>query len=141
MSVTQAKSLAKRLTAAYKFAPSIADIVAEWRQLHRELNRRVYQAPPDFGPMNAKTKKLLDEAKDRLREGRTAEFRPISPEVMEFARQFFPDISEKTVQRNSLEIRNCMSTQKQEIAAGSPYRIGMAMDDKGMITLFMRKIG
>lgn len=140
ISVTQAETLANRLVASHRFSPSIAEIVAEWNQMRKEMNRRVYEAAPVSATMNPETKRLLHEAKDRLREGRTADFRPVSPDIMEFVRQFFPEISEKTVQRNSLEIRNCMSTRDAEIAAGSPYRTYMELNDKGIITLFMRKI-
>ena len=140
MSVTQAKILANRLVSSHKFSPSISEIVAEWNLMRREMNRRVYEAAPVSATMNPETKRLLHEAKDRLHEGRTADFRPVSPDIMDFVRQFFPEISEKTVQRNSLEIRNCRSTREAEIASGSPYRTYMELNDNGMITLVIRKI-
>ena len=45
MSATQAKTLAQRIVATHKFAPSIAEILEEWRQMRRDMNRHVYTAP------------------------------------------------------------------------------------------------
>lgn len=140
LSAAQAKALAQRLVATYKFAPSIAEIVAEWRQLRRDMQRHVYEAPSFTGHMSRAAAQLLREAKTRIRDGRTMEHRPVNPNVMQFVRQFFPEISENTVRRSQLEIMNCMSEQQKEAAAGSPYRTCMAMKDNGMITLFMRKV-
>ena len=136
----QAKTLAKRLVATHKFAPSIAEIVAEWRQMRHEMNRRVYEAPKFTGHMSREAAQLLREAKDRIRDGKTADYSPVTPKVMRFVQQFFPEISENTVQRNRLEIMNCMSEREKETAANSKYRTCMAMSDNGMITLFMRKV-
>ncbi|WP_299918946.1 hypothetical protein [uncultured Megasphaera sp.] len=41
MSATQAKTLAQRIVATHKFAPSIAEILEEWRQMRRDMNRHV----------------------------------------------------------------------------------------------------
>lgn len=140
LSAAQAKALAQRLVTTYKFAPSIAEIVAEWRQLRRDMQRHVYEAPSFTGHMSRAAVQLLREAKTRIRDGRTMEHRPVSPKVMQFVRQFFPEISENTVRRSQLEIMNCMSEQQKEAAADSPYRTCMAMKDNGMITLYMRKV-
>lgn len=45
MSATQAKTLAQRIVATHKFAPSIAEILEEWRQMRRDMNRHVYRPP------------------------------------------------------------------------------------------------
>lgn len=108
--------------------------------MHQDMHRRVYEAPLRTGHMSRKAARILAETKDRIREGRTMEHRPVNPNVMQFVRQFFPEISENTVRRSQLEIMNCMSEQQKEAAAGSPYRTCMAMKDNGMITLFMRKV-
>ena len=65
ISATQAKTLAQRIVATHKFAPSIAEILEEWRQMRRDMNRHVYTAPVFTGK--------------------------ISPELVQFARQFFPE--------------------------------------------------
>lgn len=65
---------------------------------------------------------------------------PVSPELVQFARQFFPEISETTVQQNRLEIMNCKSDREKELAENSKFRTTMAMTAKGDITLFIRKI-
>lgn len=140
ISVTQAKTLAKRLVSTHKFAPSIAEIVAEWRQMRHEINRRVYEAPKFTGHMSREAAQLLRDAKDRIRDGKTADYSPVTPKVMRFVQQFFPEISENTVQRNRLEIMNCMSEREKETAVNSKFRTCMAMDNNGMITLFMRKV-
>lgn len=123
-----------------KFAPSLADILEEWRQMRHEMNRRVYEAPKFTGHMSREAAQLLREAKDRLHDGRTMDYSPVTPKVMRFAQQFFPEISESTVQRNRLEIMNCMSDREKETVANSKYRTCMAMSDNGTITLFMRKV-
>ena len=128
LSAAQGKSLARRIVTTHKFAPSLADILEEWRQMRHEMNRRVYEA------------QLLREAKDRIRDGKTADYSPVTPKVMRFVQQFFPEISESTVQRNRLEIMNCMRDREKETAANSQFRTCMAMDNNGMITLFMRKV-
>ena len=140
ISVTQAETLAKRIVSSLKFAPSLADIVAEWQQMRKEMNRRVYEATPVSTTMSPETKRRVTETMDRIRENRPKEYGVMSPHVMEFARQFFPDISEATARRNCLDIMNCMSTRESEIAAGSPYRTYMELNDNGMITLVIRKI-
>lgn len=124
----------------HKFAPSLADILEEWRQMRHEMNRRVYEAPKFTGRMSREAAQLLREAKDRLHDGRTMDYSPVTPKMMRFAQQFFPEISESTVQRNRLEIMNCMSDREKETAANSKYRTCMAMSDNGTITLFMRKV-
>ena len=86
------------------------------------------------------TKRRVTETIERIRESRPKAYGAMSPHVMEFARQFFPDISEATAQRNCLDIMNCMSTREAEIASGSPYRTYMELNDNGMITLVIRKI-
>ncbi len=140
LSADQAKRLAQRLVTTHKFAPSIAEIVAEWRQMRRDRQRRVYEAPSFTGQMSRAAAKLLHEAKTRIRSGQTMEHRPVSPDVMQFVRQYFPEISEHTVRRSQLDIMNCMSEQQKEAAADSPYRTCMVMKENGMITLCMRKI-
>lgn len=140
ISVTQAETLAKRIVSSHKFAPSLADIVAEWQQMRKEMNRRVYEATPVSTTMSPETKRRVTETMDRIRENRPKEYGGMSPHVMDFARQFFPDISEATARRNCLDIMNCMSTRESEIAAGSPYRTYMELNDNGMITLVIRKI-
>lgn len=140
ISVTQAKDLANRLVASHKFSPSISEIVSEWQQMRREMNRRVYEATPVSMAMSPETKRRVTETMERIREKRPKEYGAMSPHVMDFARQFFPDISEATARRNCLDIMNCMSTRESEIAAGSPYRTYMELNDNGMITLVIRKI-
>ena len=140
ISVTQAKTLANRLVSAHKFSPSISEIVAEWNQMRKEMNRRVYEATPVSATMSPETKRRVTETMDRIRENRPKEYGAMSSHVMDFARQFFPDISEATARRNCLDIMNCMSTREAEIAAGSPYRTYMELNDNGMITLVIRKI-
>lgn len=140
LSAAQAKKLARQLITTHKFAPSLAEIVAAWRQMRQDMHRRVYEAPLRTGHMSRKAARILAETKDRIREGRTMEHRPVSPAVMQFARKAFPEISESTVRRSLLEIQNCMSEQEKEAAADSTYRTCMAMQDNGMITLYMRKV-
>ena len=140
ISVTQAKTLANRLVASYKFSPSISEIVAEWKAMRMAGNRRVYEATPVSTTMSPETKRRVTETMDRIRENRPKEYGAMSSHVMDFARQFFPDISEATARRNCLDIMNCMSTREAEIAAGSPYRTYMELNDNGMITLVIRKI-
>jgi hypothetical protein len=140
LSVAQGKSLARRIVTTHKFAPSLADILEEWRQMRHEMNRRVYEAPKFTGHMSREAAQLLREAKDRIRDGKTADYSPVTPKVMRFVQQFFPEISESTVQRNRLEIMNCMRDREKETAANSQFRTCMAMDNNGMITLFMRKV-
>ena len=62
--------------------------------------------------MSPETKRRVTETIERIRESRPKAYGAMSPHVMEFARQFFPDISEATAQRNCLDIMNCMSTVK-----------------------------
>lgn len=66
------------------------------------------------------------------------EHRPVSPQVMAFARQFFPEISERTVRRSLLDIMNCMSERQKETVAGSTYQTCMVLNEQGTITLVMR---
>ena len=104
------------------------------------MNRRVYEATPVSMAMSPETIRRVTETMERIREKRPKEYGAMSPHVMDFARQFFPDISEATARRNCLDIMNCMSTRESEIAAGSPYRTYMELNDNGMITLVIRKI-
>lgn len=138
LSAAQAKELAKRLITTHKFAPSIAEIIAEWRQLHRDRTRHVYASPSHTGKMSPKAARILQEAKDRICRGQTMEHRPVSPQVMAFARQFFPEISERTVRRSQLDIMNCMSERQKETVAGSTYQTCMVLNEQGTITLIMR---
>lgn len=55
------------------------------------MQRHVYEAPFFTGHMSRAAAQLLREAKTRIRDGRTMEHRPVSPKVMQFVRQFFPE--------------------------------------------------
>lgn len=140
LSEAQGKALARRIVTTYKFAPSLAAILEEWCQMRHETSRRVYEAPKFAGHMSRAAAQLLREAKDRIRDGKTMEHRPVTPGMMQFVRQAFPEISERTARRSQLEIMNCMSERAKERAAGSPYQTCMTMNDNGIITLFMRKV-
>lgn len=102
------------------------------------MTRHVYEFSAHTGHMSPKAARILQEAKDRIHKGQTMEHRPVSPHVMTFARQFFPEISERTVRRSQLDIMNCMSERQKERDAGSAYRTCMVLNEQGKITLVMR---
>lgn len=99
MSATQAKTLAQRIVATHKFAPSIAEILEEWRQMRRDMNRHVYTAPVFIGKMSPEAAQKIREAKQRIHENQSAGIGPVSPELVQFARQF----SRKSVKQRSSE--------------------------------------
>ncbi|WP_296901972.1 hypothetical protein [uncultured Megasphaera sp.] len=140
MTATQAQSLLHRLLKRCKFEPSIAEVMDEWYAIIRE-NRR----PEAFkaGPAQAVPQRHINQLKDTrqaLLEGRPVEGTNLSKELIQFARGFFPEISLSLIEKNRLEISNCMTDRKKDRERKDGYMTYMNLDKNGVITLYMSKL-
>ena len=64
----------------------------------------------------------------------------LSKELIRFARSFFPEISLPVIERNRLEISNCMTDRQKDLERKDGYMTYMKLDKNGVITLYMSKI-
>ena len=64
----------------------------------------------------------------------------LSKELIRFARSFFPEISMSILERNRLEISNCMTDRQKDLERKDGYMTYMKLDKNGVITLYMSKI-
>jgi hypothetical protein len=141
MTEEQSRLLSNRLIARYHFLPTIAEILEEWRALVRE--ERLREALPvaaSAGKTNPVILNFLRKVRSDVKAGKRFPKPKVTPELMEFARLFFPEISEAMVQRNWLEIMNCKTEREKEMEENSRYRTIMKMMPDGNIELMMRKV-
>lgn len=140
MTAQEAESLLHRLLKRCKFEPSIAEVMEEWYAIVRE-NRRSQVFRP--GPAQTVPQRHINRLKDTrqaLLEGRPIEGLNLSKELIRFARSFFPEISLPVIERNRLEISNCMTDRQKDLERKDGYMTYMKLNKNGVITLYMSKI-
>ena len=112
----------------------------EWYAILREKRRpEAFQA----GPARTVPQRHINQLKDTrqaLLEGRPIEGMNLSKELIRFARSFFPEISLPVIERNRLEISNCMTDRQKDLERKDGYMTYMKLDKNGVITLYMSKI-
>ena len=112
----------------------------EWYAIVRENRRpQTFQA----GPAQAVPQRHINRLKDTrnaLLEGRPVEGLNLSEKLIRFARSFFPEISLSVIERNQLEISNCMTDRQKDLERKDGYMTYMKLDKRGVITLYMSKI-
>ena len=136
----QGAELGARLAQTCKFAPTIAEILAEWRAMRRDMQRRESMPPPMPVRRNPAVVRRLCSVRDLLRQGNPLPKQDIGPELREFARQRFPDISDDVIRRNWLEIMNCMDYAAEQQRTASPYQMVMELEPDGTISLSMKTL-
>ena len=109
--------------------------------MRRDMLRRESLPPPVPVRKNPAVVRRLRAACDLLRQGSPLPKQDIGPELREFARQRFPDISDDIIRRNWLEITNCMSYAEEQQRTASPYQMVMEMESDGTICLSMKTQG
>jgi hypothetical protein len=138
MTLEQARNLSRRLIIRYRFLPSIAEIIEEWRAISRE---EYMKTPRSETGVQDTEKSLVSQRLRQIRKDVAAGKRfpkpEIDPEVTAFARVFYPDISDALIRRNWLEIMNCMQHRQQQEREHSPYRTIMHLCHDGSIELRM----
>ncbi|MGE1062857.1 hypothetical protein NXG27_09575 [Megasphaera paucivorans] len=141
MTLDQARNLSRRLIIRYRFLPSIAEIVEEWRAMAREEYMKTSR--PETGVKDTEKSRILHRLRKIRQEAAAGNRFPepeVDPEVTMFARLFYPEISDTLIQRNWLEITNCMQHRQQQEREHSPYRTVMHLCQDGSIELRMRRI-
>lgn len=136
----QGQLLGERLVSRCKFPPSVAEILEEWNQMKREERRRT--APVlEYRPPSADPAIIgyLKQVQQTLRSRQPVPALSVAPDVWDFVRYFFPDISEPVVQRNVTAILNCRSDRMVQRRERSPYRTVMHLTEDGTIELSVRK--
>ena len=76
-----------------------------------------------------------------MRQGSPLPKQDVGPELREFARRRFPDISDDVIRRNWLEITNCMDYAAEQQRTASPYQMVMELEPDGTISLSMKTLG
>ncbi|WP_159445850.1 hypothetical protein [Megasphaera cerevisiae] len=142
LSEEHGKKLAERLSKRCKFAPSIAEIMEEWKQMRREIYREasVYHPEPRLPYVKRQTLQQAQAVKISWHEGKRVINCHITAEVREFVHTFFPEMSDDTIRKNWLEIMNCQKDRVRELAQNSRWRTYMKLNTEGNIELVMRKI-
>lgn len=140
MTAKEADSLLHRLLKRCKYEPSIAEVMDEWYAILREKRRpEAFQA----GPARTVPQRHINQLKDTrqaLLEGRPIEGMNLSKKLIRFARSFFPEISMSILERNRLEISNCMTDRQKDLERKDGYMTYMKLDKNGVITLYMSRI-
>jgi len=138
MTRDQAENLSRRLIIRYRFLPSIAEIIEEWRTMSRE---KCMKTPRSEICVKDTERSFVLQRLRQIRQDVAAGKRfpkpEISPEVTAFVRLFYPDISDALIRRNWLEIMNCMQHRQQQERERSPYRTVMHLCQDGSIELRM----
>ena len=137
----QGAELGARLAQTCKFAPTIAEILAEWRAMRRDMLRRESMPPPTPVRRNPAVVRRLRSVRDLMRQGSPLPKQDVGPELREFARRRFPDISDDVIRRNWLEITNCMDYAAEQQRTASPYQMVMELEPDGTISLSMKTLG
>lgn len=142
LTAEEGKTLANRLIVRCKYAPSIAEIVTEWKQMRKELRCQedVYQPEENRNYVDQHTWKRIMAVKERLRAGERLPEPEVTEEIRAFACRYFPEITDSTIQRNWSEITSCRREQAKEQARGSRYSTCMQMMQDGYIELVMRRM-
>jgi hypothetical protein len=142
MSEEHGKKMAERLSKRCKFAPSIAEILEEWKQMRREIYREesVYHQEALTQYVKRQTLQQAKEVKIAWHEGTSGVCHEITAELREFVYTFFPEMSDDTIKRNWLGIMNCKKDRERELAQNSRWRTYMKLNKEGAIELVMRKI-
>ena len=99
-----------------------------------------YEANQTVKKPNRATIRRIRQIQRDVSEGKPFPQPETTPEMIQFARQYFRNISEETVTRNWLEISVCMRENEKETKNNSRYRTVMHLEKDGTIELFMRKI-
>lgn len=141
LTAEQGAELGARLAQTCKFAPTIAEILAEWRAMRRDMLLRESQPPTPPVRKNPAVVRRLRAACELLRQGCPLPKQDIGPELRSFARQRFPDISDDVIRKNWLEIMNCMGYAEEQKRTASPYQMVMELEPDGTISLSMKTLG
>lgn len=141
MNDSESRELLVRLLRRCRYEPSIAEIADEWRTMKR-CSRAVFAASPrqERQTVSAAAARLIRQAQEAIRQGGRVSGIAVSPELIQFARSFFPGISLATIERNKLELACCMAERQQELDEESPYRTIPVMHRSGDITVCMRRM-
>jgi hypothetical protein len=132
--------LAERLIKRCKFAPSIAEILDEWSLFRREMNRHEDEQPAHTTATNPRILQHLKQAREALQRGESISQTVISDEMRQFVHTYYPEIPDSLIQKNWMEIANCMRDQKEQLLQNSRYQTVMHLTKEGVIELMMRKI-
>lgn len=145
MTEDQARALARRILETHRFEPSIADVLAHWRDMERRRRQQegaIYldETPPRISHAERKRRAgELRRVRTALGQRRSVPGLVVSESLTAFARSFFPHMSEELIERNKMEIANCRADREREDRCGSPYVTMMELDETGCVTLYMAK--
>lgn len=136
MTARQAHDLAVRILKQYTYEPSIAQILEEWRVMQRATRKDIL---PSYTPKPVSLRQIsrLKQVKESLKTGNSAEGVAVTPELIAFARTFFPHISLERIEANRIEISNCKTDREQDRILNRQYMTNMRLDEQGLITLYM----
>ena len=105
----------------------------EWYAIVRENRHpQTFQA----GPAQTVPQRHINRLKDTrnaLLEGRPIEGMNLSEKLIRFARSFFPEISLSVIERNQLEISNCMTDRQKDLERKDGYMTYMKLDSTVLI--------
>ena len=139
LTVQQAETLTKRIVLKCKYFPSIAEIMEEYYLYSKELHKgKVLQFPEVRRTYDGRTAKKLHAISEFVKKYKKFPKQPVSPDIIKFARSFFPEMSEETIQRNWLEIANCRMERTRELNENSRYRTVMKLCSDGIIELYVQ---
>lgn len=138
LTAEQGEELGSRLAQRCTFPPTIAEILDEWRVMRRDMRRREAMPPPVPVRRNPAVARQVRAVRDLLQQGRPLPRGEVTPELRDFARRFFPDISDESIRRNWLEIANCMYDRQEQERTKSSYQTVMELEPDGTICLAMR---
>lgn len=145
MTESQARALARRILETHRFEPSIADVLAHWRDMERRRRQLEGPAYGDEKPLRISSAERnrrageLRRVRTALGQRRSVPGLVVSESLTAFARSFFPHMSEELIERNKMEIANCRADREREDRCGSPYVTMMDLDETGCVTLYMAK--
>ena len=134
------KKLAERLIKRCRFMPSVAEIIEEWHLMCREKSALVQFPTKRYAKPNRAMLQRIREIRETVASGHRFPEPPLTQDVIDFAHQFFPEMSDTLIRRNWQEITSCQLENRKEEQTNSRYRTVMKLGKEGTIELLMRKV-
>ncbi len=134
----QGRTLGESLVRRCKFAPTVAEILEAWQSV-KPRYQTARCPPPRTGRMDPAAIRRIRSIRQALQDGASLPPPAVTPALQEFARLFFPGISDETIRRNWLTIMNCKHDREKQLASGDPYWTVMTLLPDGCISLSMRR--
>lgn len=139
LSETRGEELGKRLVKRCSFLPTVSEIVEEWHIMCREKPIQNHFSWEHPAKPNRAMLQRIREIRETVASGHRFPEPPLTQDVIDFAHQFFPEMSDTLIRRNWQEITSCQLENRKEEQTNSRYRTVMNLSQNGVIELLMRK--